>query len=242
MAKKIKKIKKRGKKVEISRRLKKVKVLRPKTKKKARNGRSVAVKGSRAELQVRDILQPWWRQAEPGAAFDRTPGSGSWGKHREHDAKGDLVTTLPKGGKSKFPFCIEVKWRKTWFPLRFCTGLATTAWVWWKQCYEDAEAAGKRPMMFVRRDKGNWYVVLDAAHVAELKLPTPNAAVARRTLDSNGLDHVRYLPAVYEISRFLEIDPKVFLPDESADVFSYEFVPRDGDPPPKTVTVRHDDR
>jgi hypothetical protein len=90
--------------------------------------------------------------------FKRTPQSGGWSHAPEFKVAGDLACN-----DARFPFCVEVKRRESWSWREFMAGRRSPVWTWWRQACAAAEASGLEPMMWMRRNHGDWIVVLTAA-------------------------------------------------------------------------------
>jgi len=133
-------------------------------------------KGSTAELEVRRLLEAWWRQLEPEIEITRTPGSGGWRHAAKWGAKADLmVREAPR-----FPFAIEVKRREGWSPRELYAGRPCPVWKWWAKTCQDAATIGpdRVPMLWARRNREPWIVLVPAKWWAELAnqdaLPIPH--------------------------------------------------------------------
>jgi len=119
-------------------------------------------KGSEAEREVAALLGAWWQAVEPGCQFVRTPLSGGWGGPKlrgEFQASGDVMTTA-----NTFPFSVEVKRREDWSWVQFVTGKQSPVWTWWTQAEGQAKEMKKEPMLWLRQNKKEWYVVLPAPY------------------------------------------------------------------------------
>jgi hypothetical protein len=124
--------------------------------KKRKNGKA---KGARAELEVAKLIELWWAAFEPGVSFKRAPLSGGWAHgtsaQREFGTAGDIIT------KAKhFPWSIEVKRRENWSFDVFKAGKPSPVWGWWKQACQQGETTGKRPMLWFRQSRGEWWVLV----------------------------------------------------------------------------------
>lgn len=128
-------------------------------------------KGNTAELEVARILEPWWRQLEPEAAFVRTPRSGGWTQGRDlFDARGDLMVKLAP----RFPWCVEVKRREAWSLQNFEDGRSCPVWGWWEQSCNDAFIAKRVPMLWFRQNLRPWIVVVPMLLVDHRKIGKPD--------------------------------------------------------------------
>ena len=153
-------------------------------------------KGKVAERDVAALLADWWGSLEPGCSFIRTPLSGGWQSQAptvraEFRACGDIMTTA-----RRFPWCIEVKRREGWAWHPLLAGKASPVLGWWVQAMRDASLAQLAPMLWFRRNREPWYVMLDAVP----------QGVARRHLKRLPSDTV-LLPAV----ALLAVQPEVLL-------------------------------
>lgn len=123
-------------------------------------------KGNAAELEVAKLIEAWWRALEPDCKFQRTPGSGGWLGAKGRDVRdafgvgGDLCTTA-----RLFPFQLEVKRREAWSVDNFLAGRRGPPWAWWEQCTTAATSAQRVPMLWLRRSRDPWLVVLPAGYL-----------------------------------------------------------------------------
>ena len=112
-------------------------------------------KGGIGEREVATIIANWWDQYEPGMEFVRTPKSGGWGAAASFKATGDLMTT-----STIFPFDVEVKRReKTWSLPMILTGKGK-AFEWWIQCQTSALKSNREPMLWMRKNRQPWWIML----------------------------------------------------------------------------------
>lgn len=121
-------------------------------------------KGCKAEIEVAKIVEPWWSDFEPLAPdghpirFVRTPLSGGWGGKDTRSgfrASGDLMTTA-----AKFPFTVEVKRREGWSWKTLAEGARSPVWGWWKQAIEQAREMNAVPMLWFRKNREPWHVMI----------------------------------------------------------------------------------
>jgi hypothetical protein len=115
-------------------------------------------KGAGGENEVGRLLAGWWSQVEPGVTFKRTPASGGWASgHARGDfqTSGDLVTTA-----KAFPWCVEVKRREGWAWAGLLKGTRSPVWTWWVQAQVQANEAGLAPMLWFRRNREPWTVMV----------------------------------------------------------------------------------
>jgi hypothetical protein len=163
-------------------------------------------KGADGERDVRDYLQDWWAQAEPKTKFNRAPLSGGWHAASDQQTAGDLLVTPG----SKFPWSVEVKRHENWSPKRFLDGFASPVWAWWAQAIRDAKSIEKQPMLWARRSKGNWFVVLPLAQITE----TVGALSPRFRWHASNLvvrRGVEVIPAAYFAADLLRTDPRIWI-------------------------------
>lgn len=118
------------------------------------NGRQ---KGSVAEREVAGLVEAWWSPFEP-SRFVRTPLSGGWGDEEVRAGfrtSGDIMTTA-----KRFPFCIEVKRREGWAESTFKNGRPSPIWSWWIQVQVAAREMDAVPMLWFRRNRADWRVLV----------------------------------------------------------------------------------
>lgn len=70
---------------------------------------------------------------------------------------GDLMTDA-----ELFPFTIEVKRRENWSERNLIKGFASPIWSWWKQVCKDASEEGGIPMLWFRKNRRRWRILLPA--------------------------------------------------------------------------------
>ncbi len=165
-------------------------------------GRASKTKGSVGEIEVRDLLREWWSPVEPETKIVRTPASGGWNASAEFAASGDLMVSPG----SAFPFSVEVKRREGWSPVNLFAGRASPVWQWWAQACRDAEKIGRRPLLWVRRSRAEWIVVVsreDAERVGFCGVKAP-----RHIWDAHGAG---VEPVIVFGWLFLETDPRAWI-------------------------------
>ena len=117
------------------------------------------IKGKRAERQVVAIIEPWWRKHEPDAHFVRTPMSGGWSHgtaaREGFQSAADIMTT-----SAIFPFSVEIKRREGFSWERFRDGKPSPVQAWWSQTRSEARDNKRVPMLWLRRSRMPWYVLL----------------------------------------------------------------------------------
>lgn len=161
------------------------------------NGRE---KGKVAEREVAGIIQPWWQQLEPDKLFVRTPQSGGWQGaevREEFQASGDLMTTA-----KMFPFAVEVKRREGWYMQSLLEGLRCPVWGWWDQTQKAAIEMNKQPMLWLRKNRMEWHVMMGEMPTAFCK---PVRAWSRMELLRVGSWRVH--PTLYLASDVLAVKP-----------------------------------
>lgn len=125
-------------------------------------------KGNVAEREVAALMQFWWRHLEPGTQFVRTPLSGGWGGpavRAGFRASGDLMTTA-----ARFPFAVEVKRREAFDMGNVLKGRPSPVWGWWLQAQGQAEEMSCEPMLWFRKSRDPWRVLLRAEFIVGLTL------------------------------------------------------------------------
>lgn len=116
-----------------------------------------------AEREVSALLQTWWRRAEPDCLFVRSPSSGGWQtpKAREgFQAGSDIMTTA-----LRFPFGVEVKRREGWCWKNVTAGMPSPVWAWWRQSQMAAAEMHKQPMLWFRKNREQWRVMVPESNV-----------------------------------------------------------------------------
>lgn len=167
-----------------------------------KNGRS---KGSIAEREVAALCKAWWDAVEPEAEFVRTPLSGGWHGptvRREFQASGDLMTTA-----KRWPFTVEVKRRERWAEAPFRAGRASPVWGWWSQCCRSAAEGDGEPMLWMRRNRTPWLVMVRLEYARALPLPCPSACWSPSEL--RGVN-VPSIPVCFYASGLLTVQPSLF--------------------------------
>ena len=106
-------------------------------------------KGSRNERSVAKLFNIW-----TGYNFARTPQSGGLRWHKK-DTIGDIVCTDEIHSR-KFPFSIECKFHAdvefSYLLDNTVSKKANKVTLFWEQAKNDAERAGKEPLLFIRRN------------------------------------------------------------------------------------------
>lgn len=130
------------------------------------NGRT---KGACAEREVAKLIQAWWGQlpvptqltpdGKP-CQFVRTPQSGGWGTAQtrgNYRVAGDVSST-----SASWPFTVEAKRREGWTLSVFVRAMkrGSPVWEWWAQCCKAASEEGGVPMLWMRKSRQPWLVLL----------------------------------------------------------------------------------
>ncbi len=179
-------------------------------------------KGSRGEREVAALVQAWWRRVDASTEIARTPGSGSWGKNsgvrHGFDVYGDLVCS-----SLSFPFCIEIKRREDWSQYQLSSDTPSgNVWVWWQQCQSDAKAAGKIPMLWMRKNKQPWHVLLphdlallsfseSGEHYYKPFADTVHPFIKMRRSQLSRITYGEIAPHVWFAAPIVSLDPVLFL-------------------------------
>lgn len=122
------------------------------------NGRQ---KGSKSEREVAGLFRAWWEPFEPGVLFARTPLSGGWGTAQGREAwrvSGDIMTT-----STIWPWSVEVKRREAWSWQRVYDMAESPVWGWWRQCCRAAAEERRSPMLWFRKSREPWRVMVPEA-------------------------------------------------------------------------------
>lgn len=167
-------------------------------------------KGSRAEIEVARLLGDWWGAFEPGMKFKRTPLSGGWGDADTRGGfkvAGDICTT-----SERWPFTVEVKRREGWSFGTLAKGRRSPVWAWWRQCIAEAAEENRTPMLWLRKNRQPWMVLLPERALATVLVryklkPDLVFRTLNRLVDDGGIR-----PAMVLGERFLSLPPTVWLP------------------------------
>lgn len=147
-------------------------------------------KGKRNERAVAKMLEQWWRHYEPESVFIKTPQSGGWGTAQTREvfrASGDVMTT-----SRTFPFSVEVKRREAWSEEHLLAGKKSPVWGWWNQSCKQAHEMKVEPMMFFKRNRKPWWIMI--ANTTESKLDDKGISLS----DFEGLVVCRFNSIVIE--------------------------------------------
>ena len=180
-------------------------------------------KGKSGEREVCKLLMLWWTPHYPGSVFVKTPGSGGWGgASRFHAqvksdirASGDVMTTL-----DAFPFSVEVKREQHWSPDRMLFGRPSPVWTWWIQAQTQACKDYLIPMLWFRRNREPWWVLLPVEYAKRYPLPPPMQSWSRGTL--LGVDHGALVPVLYEATVLMTVNPTIFEGHNEAEVMAQD--------------------
>ena len=162
------------------------------------NGRR---KGNAAEREVARLCAGWWAQVEPGCKFVRTPLSGGWGGPElrgKFFAAGDLMTT-----SKRWPFTVEVKRRERWKLQNLIAGKPCPVWGWWLQVQDAAAEEGRQPMLWFRKSREQWRVMLPVSD--DLTIVEMSWSALR------AVNHGVQMPMVVLASDLLAMNPKEVL-------------------------------
>lgn len=163
-------------------------------------------KGANAELEVASLLQKWWHKVEPTAVFKRTPGSGGWAHGLQFKSKGDIIVTT-ETGYSRFPFFVEVKRFESFSLKNFLKGGKSPIRKHWEKAKQQAAVEGKWPMLFVRRSREPWIVIVP--WFLKQRLSMPNQLLFYGEDPTDLWDHyaVGVVGAVYDAVTLFNTDP-----------------------------------
>jgi len=115
-------------------------------------------KGNCGEREVARALEAWWRRLVPDARFERTPQSGGLQHAVEFRVVGDVM--VGPTAVATFPWSVEVKRREEGNLTRLLEGKPTAVWWWWREAQDDAHSAGLEPMLWFRRNRRPWRVLV----------------------------------------------------------------------------------
>lgn len=164
-----------------------------------------SAKGRRGEREVAGMCQNWWRKIDKKCEFKRTPLSGGWSTTtiRSHfRACGDIMTT-----SDNWPFTVEVKRREDWSLNNLFDGKPTAVWQWWIQSTDQANKEKQVPMLWLKRNRVPWLIMLPVIFIDASSSPKPDVYWTRITLANNGVLYGKLLPAIYIADRILKISP-----------------------------------
>jgi hypothetical protein len=165
-------------------------------------------KGNGGELQVAKILHGWWSAFEPTTPdgkpvrFVRTPLSGGWVYGPGFDVCADLITNAPR-----FPFSVEVKRVERWSMDTLIDCKPSPVWAFWRQCQRDADRTAREPMLWFRKSRKPWLVMLRRGYVTALKMGAPDIHFPTkldRMVDCGSI------PVIYLADSFLAHSPQLF--------------------------------
>jgi hypothetical protein len=149
----------------------------------------------------------WWQPIEPGSRFRRTPKSGGWATadvRGDFKASGDVMTTA-----KRWPFTTEVKRREGWSMHTLVAGRQSPVWEWWRQCCDEAAEEDRIPMLWLRKNRQPWLVLLPHDLVMRLNVaPDIDWPGGLRVADCP----VRVAALVEQC--FLYLDPRLFVKAE----------------------------
>ncbi len=165
------------------------------------------MKGRKGEREVARLCETWWKKVDKGCSFRRTPLSGGWAdvEVRGHfKASGDLMTT-----SDNWPFTVEVKRREGFSIDNLFKGKRTPAWAWWVQTVTAAKEEDRVPMLWFRKNGGEWLIMLPLEYVSGLLgIGAPDVTWAQLDVEYGDV-----MPVLYFADRITGQHPKVFLDD-----------------------------
>jgi hypothetical protein len=174
-------------------------------------GRRSRSKGKRGENQVVHLIQPWWQLIEPGAEFASTPSSGGWRKsgsiRRDMRLAGDLTTNA-----TFWPFTVEVKWREAWSPAGLVAGHRSPVWSWWRQAVEQAREEAGVPMLWFKRSRYPWTVMMPRHSAQGAAVCAAGCAPCMSwTYTQLGIREVEFSPIAWRASDLLQVHPSALM-------------------------------
>ena len=167
-------------------------------------------KGNRAEIEIAKSLKAWWSPFE-AAEFVRTPLSGGWGGkdlRAGFRASGDVMTT-----SLRFPFTVEIKRREGWSWVNLMRGWRSPVWGYWRQAIAQAKEMGGTPLLFLRRNREEWSVMLPLRSGIDSTAITSEKWVAvwlESELKTKGVDIGGLLPGIVRAKDFFKTSPHVW--------------------------------
>ncbi len=168
-------------------------------------------KGSTAEREVAKLLETWWQQREPSARFVRVPLSGGWGTPQlrpDFKASGDLATN-----SDSFFFTVEVKRREGWVWKTLLALRPSPVWGWWRQAQVQAGECGREPMLWFRKSREDWHVMVRRAWALRQRFPTSifSESFAPEAVLASKID-LGWHPVIVRATWFLDRPPERFVP------------------------------
>jgi hypothetical protein len=167
-------------------------------------------KGNKAEIEIAKMFSAWWSAFEPGD-FVRTPLSGGWGGkdlRAGFKASGDIMTTA-----QQFPFTIEVKRREGWSWKTLVAGKKSPVWGYWRQALSQAKEMGGIPLLFFRRNREPWNVMLpfrEAIQSTQFRSEDYRGIWLSSELADSGVDFGEELPVIVPMFRFFQSKPHIW--------------------------------
>lgn len=162
-------------------------------------------KGNAAEREVAALLAKWWAPVEPEAKWCRTPLSGGWGGPQIRSgffASGDLMTTA-----KRWPFVVEVKRREGWAWSTLLNGRPCPVWGWWRQSLKAAAEMNGIAILFFRRNREPWHVMLPKEIRATGGMLFRVVSSDCESLDLSRVDVGGVTPVLITAEEFFEFDP-----------------------------------
>lgn len=158
------------------------------------------------ERFVSKSLQAWWSQLEPECQFVRTPRSGGWAHAEEFKARGDVMV----GPRTlRFPFTVEVKYRRNWTMANLVAGRASPVWGWWREAVVEAEDEKREPMLVFKKRHRPWFVLLRQGYVLGMLDGYIQPEVAWSVEQLADLN-VQPQPVLFPFNSILAVPPEVF--------------------------------
>lgn len=160
-------------------------------------------KGSVAEREVAALMRDWWRALEPDCEFCKTPLSGGWQTPQLRvgfKMTGDLCTTA-----KHLPWTLEIKRRESWSLDRLLAGKKSPVWSWWRQAQAQGDEASLVPMLWLRKNREPWRIMLPLSYVKHRPI-----AGCRAILAIDSVDFGTLVPSIMLASDLLAIPPKEF--------------------------------
>lgn len=122
------------------------------------------------------------------------------------DMCGDLMSNA-----KRWPFSVEVKRQEDWSVRELFTGRPSPVWGWWRQCQKDAAKTGREPMLWFRKNRRPWFVIMRRNYVTRINgMRAPDVVWQSRL---NLRVDCQEIPVLYMGANLLELPPGIFDPD-----------------------------
>ena len=95
---------------------------------------------------------------------------------------------------------------------RLLDGRPSPIWRFWIQAQTQATKDDLIPMLWFRRNREPWHVLLPFEYAKAFPLPPPEQAWSRAAL--LGVDHGGLLPVMYAAESLVQVPPTVFVEDQ----------------------------